>query len=404
MTVATGLETLIGEQGRRLLAGRRVALCCNPTAVLPDLSHAVDALHGRNGIMLDRLLGPEHGVRGTAQDMIAVGTESDPATGLPVISLYGTEESSLAPRPEQLAGLDVVVFDIQDIGSRYYTYVYTLAYLLQACHSSGVQVIVCDRPNPITGRVEGNAVDVAQYRSFVGRFALPNRHGLTTGELAPWFCRQMGLEVSDDFLTVLPCQGWRRDQWFDQTGLPWVMPSPNMPTLDTALVYPGQCLLEGTQVSEGRGTTRPFELFGAPYVRPERLKAEMDRLAADWQLDGVAFRACSITPTFQKHAGEVCGGLQFHVTDRERFEPLATGVTLLRALHKLYPDDFRWRTEAYEFVSDRLAIDLLSGDTSIRDWVESDAGLAELQSGWRQFEQQFRRHTAAGLLYPAVEA
>ena len=399
MTVITGLESLVGERGQRLLAGRRVGLCCNPTAVLPDLNHAVDALHGNHGIRLERLFGPEHGVRGTAQDMISVDGESDPATGLPVISLYGSEESSLAPRPEHLAGLDVVVFDIQDIGSRYYTYVYTLAYLLEACHRAGVQVIVCDRPNPITGAVEGNRVDIEHYRSFVGRFALPNRHGLTAGELAVWFCGQMGLDVDDDFLTVLRCEGWRRSQWFDQTGLPWVMPSPNMPTLDTALVYPGQCLLEGTSISEGRGTTRPFELLGAPYIDAGRLKVEMDRLAQRWQLDGIAFRACSITPTFQKHAGQLCGGLQFHVTDRERFEPLATGVALLRALHTLYPTDFGWRTEAYEFVSDRLAIDLLSGDSSIRDWVESGADLAELQQGWRQVEREFSGQVADQLLY-----
>ena len=399
MTVRTGLETLLGEPGQRLLAGRRVGLCCNPTAILPDLTHAVEALHGNRGIQLDRLFGPEHGVRGTAQDMISVDGESDPATGLAVISLYGSEESSLAPKPEHLAGLDVVVFDIQDIGSRYYTYVYTLAYLLEACYRAGVQVIVCDRPNPITGQVEGNRVDVDHYRSFVGRFPLPNRHGLTVGELAAWFCQQTGLDVDNDFLTVLRCEGWSRGQWFDQTGLPWVMPSPNMPTLDTALVYPGQCLLEGTSISEGRGTTRPFELFGAPYIAPERLKAEMDRLAQSWQLEGIAFRACSITPSFQKHANQLCGGLQFHVTDRERFAPLSTGVALLRALHTLYPDDFGWRTEAYEFVSDRLAIDLLSGDTSIRDWVESGADLAELQQSWRQSEQAFKRQMAGKLLY-----
>ena len=398
MTVRSGLQILI-EDHPELLRGRRVGLCCNPTTVLPDLTHAVDALHGRNGIQLDRLFGPEHGVRGAAQDMIAVGRERDPGSGLPVVSLYGSDESSLAPKPEDLAGLDLLVFDIQDIGSRYYTYVYTLAYLLEACHAVGVAVLVCDRPNPITGAVEGNLVDIERYRSFVGRFRLPNRHGLTTGELAGWFCGQMGIPVDADFLTLLRCEGWRRGQWFDQTGLPWVMPSPNMPTLDIALVYPGQCLLEGTQVSEGRGTTRPFELFGAPYVDPPRLKAEMDRLAERWLLDGVGFRACSITPTFQKHAGDNCGGLQLHVTDRKRFQPLATGVALLRALHRLYPGDFAWRTETYEFVSEHPAIDLLSGDTSIRDWVESDAELGDLQAEWRRCEAEFRQQVEPGLLY-----
>lgn len=403
MAVRTGLQRLI-EDRPELLRGRRVGLCCNPTSVLPDLRHAVDALHGHQGIRLDRLFGPEHGVRGAAQDMVAVGAEHDPGSGLPVVSLYGDDEASLAPTPRDLDGLDLLLFDIQDIGSRYYTYVYTLAYLLQACHAAGVAVLVCDRPNPIGGAVEGNRVDVERYRSFVGRFALPNRHGLTTAELAVWFCGQMGIDPGGDFLTLLGCDGWRRDQWYDQTGLPWVMPSPNMPTLDTALVYPGQCLLEGTQLSEGRGTTRPFELFGAPYIDPARLKAEADRLVARWGLQGVALRACSITPTFQKHAGRNCGGLQLHVTDRDRFEPLATGVTLLRAVHRLYPSEFAWRTETYEFVSEHPAIDLLSGDTSIREWVESDAELGVLQDQWRRCERAFAAEVADGLLYPPKEA
>ncbi len=398
MNVTTGLELLL-DQRRDLLHGRRVGLCCNPTTVLPDLTHAIDAMYADSRIDLVRLFGPEHGVRGADQDMVAVGTDRDPVTGLDVVSLYGNDEASLKPRPRDLDGLDVVVFDIQDIGSRYYTYVYTLAYLMEACHHAGVAVIVCDRPNPISGEREGNRVDIAHYRSFVGRFSLPNRHGLTVAELAPWFCRQMGLEPDPEWLTLLPCQGWSRRQWFDQTGLPWVMPSPNMPTPDTALVYPGQCLLEGTQLSEGRGTTRPFELFGAPWVQPEQLQAEMCRLSEHWSLEGVAYRACSILPTFQKHAGEHCGALQLHITDRDRYAPLATSVALLRALYRLYPDHFAWRTEPYEFVSDRLAIDLLSGDTSIRQWTESDADLDELRQIWRRDERKFADETATHLLY-----
>ena len=398
MPVTTGLEVLL-QQRRALLTGRRVGLCCNPTAVLPDLRHAVDALHQDDAIDLRRLFGPEHGVRGAAQDMIAVGAARAPDTGIEVVSLYGEQESSLKPRPGDLDGLDVVIFDIQDIGSRYYTYVYTLAYLMEACLEAGVELIVCDRPNPIGGAREGNRVDIEHYRSFVGRFALPNRHGLTVGELAPWFAQQMGLDLPPGWLTVLPCAGWRRGQWFDQTGLPWVMPSPNMPTPDTALVYPGQCLLEGTQLSEGRGTTRPFELFGAPWIDPATLKREMDRLCSRWGLEGVGFRACSILPTFQKHADEVCGGLQLHVTDRERYAPLATSVALLRALHTLYPGGFAWRSTRYEFISDRLAIDLLSGDTSIRDWVESTAELDDLQRQWRRCEREFTEQVTPHLLY-----
>ncbi|MDJ0893227.1 MAG: DUF1343 domain-containing protein [Gammaproteobacteria bacterium] len=400
--VRVGLECLLQER-LSLLQGRRAALCCNPTAILPDFRHAVDVVHAQPGVELKRLFGPEHGVRGAAQDMVAVAGEAvDADTGLPVVSLYGEDEASLKPSPEHLQDLDVLIFDIQDVGSRYYTYVYTLAYCLEACAEAGVQVLVCDRPNPIRGdRREGNLVDLPAYRSFVGRFALPNRHGLTTGELAHWFCGQLGIPNNEDALLVIPCRGWRRDQWFDRSGLPWVMPSPNMPTPDTALVYPGQCLLEGTNVSEGRGTTRPFELCGAPWIRPRALKREMDRLAGKWALEGVAFRACALQPTFQKFAGQVCGGLQLHVTDRERYAPLATSVALLIALRRLYGDAFAWRTERYEFVSDRLAIDLLSGDTSIRELVDGNGELPELQALWRERESAFSASISSCLLYDA---
>ena len=397
--VRSGLEVLLTEH-LDLLGGRRIGLCCNPTTVLPDLRHAVDVMHAHPEIDLCRLFGPEHGVRGTAQYMVSVNETADPGTGLPMISLYGADEASLRPRAEQLDGLDVLVFDIQDIGTRYYTYVYTLAYCLEACAAAAVRVIVCDRPNPIRGdRREGNLVDTARYRSFVGRFALPNRHGLTTGELAAWFRDRMDLGDDPDVLTVIPCQGWRRSQWFDQTGLPWIMPSPNMPTLDTALVYPGQCLLEGTNVSEGRGTTRPFELCGAPWIDSRRLSHEMQRLTDRWGLNGIAFRECAFEPTFDKYAGEVCNGLQFHITDRDSYHPLASSVTLLLALKRLYPQHFDWRREPYEFVTDRLAIDLLSGDTGIRELVDANGELPELADEWRKCEREFTERAAPYLLY-----
>jgi uncharacterized protein YbbC (DUF1343 family) len=402
--VRAGLECLLGDR-IDILRGRRAGICCNPTAILPDLRHGVDALHAHRGVDLRRLFGPEHGVRGTAQDMVEVGESVDADTGLQVTSLYGSDEASLKPRPEDLEDLDVLVFDIQDVGSRYYTYVYTLAYCLEACNEAGVQVIVCDRPNPIRGdRVEGNLVDLEHCRSFVGRFALPNRHGLTVGELARWFCAQMGMPGGEDALLVIPCEGWRRDHWFDRTGLAWVMPSPNMPTLETAIVYPGQCLLEGTNLSEGRGTTRPFELCGAPWIRPQALRREIERLAEKWALRGVGFREAAIQPTFQKFAGQVCGGLQLHVTDRDRFEPLATTVALLIAVRRLYPDEFAWRTDPYEFVSDRLAIDLLSGDVSIRELVDAGGELPEIQAVWRQAEREFRESARPYCLYGGWQA
>ena len=397
--VRVGLECLLSDR-IDVLRDRKAGVCCNPTAILPDLRHAVDALHAHPHVNLLRLFGPEHGVRGSAQDMVPVSESVDAETGLPVFSLYGADEESLKPRQEHLDGLDVLIFDIQDVGSRYYTYVYTLAYCLEACAEAGVQMVVCDRPNPIRGdRCEGNLVDVEHYRSFVGRFPLPNRHGMTVGELAHWFCGEMGIPRDEEALLVIPCQGWRRNQWFDQTDLPWVMPSPNMPTLDTALVYPGQCLLEGTNVSEGRGTTRPFELCGAPWIQPEILKRALDRLAEKWALQGVAFRASSTQPTFHKFAGRVCGGLQLHVTEREHFEPLATTVALLIAMKRLYPDRFAWRTQPYEFVNDRLAIDLLSGDTSIRDIVDGGGELPELRAEWRRCENAFSESVTPYLLY-----
>ncbi len=401
--VRVGLEALLTER-MDLLRGRRVGLCCNPTAILSDMRHAADVLHAQHDVDLRVLFAPEHGVRGSAQDMVAVSEDRDLETHLPVISLYGAQEASLKPKPEHLEGVDVLIFDIQDIGSRYYTYVYTLAYCLQACAEAGVQVVVCDRPNPIRGdRREGNLLDVEHYASFVGRFPLPNRHGLSAGELGLWLCDQMGIPRDAEAVTVIPCHGWRRDRWFDQTGLPWVMPSPNMPTLDTALVYPGQCLLEGTNLSEGRGTTRPFELCGAPWVSAQSLKREMDRLARRWQLKGVAFRACAIEPTFHKFAGQTCGGLQLHVTDRDEFEPVATTVTLLLALKRLYPDALSWRTEAYEFVADRLAIDLLSGDTSIRELIEGSGELPDLQAMWRRSERAYGETVRPYLLYAPTE-
>jgi uncharacterized protein YbbC (DUF1343 family) len=397
--VRVGLECLLKDH-MRLLRGRKAALCCNPTAILPDFRHAVDALHAHPHVDLRRLFGPEHGVRGSAQDMVAVTESVDTQSGLPITSLYGHDESSLKPAPEHLQDLDLLIFDVQDIGSRYYTYVYTLAYCLEACAEAGVQVIVCDRPNPIRGdRREGNLVDIEHYRSFVGRFPLPNRHGLSVGELARWFCAQMGIPADEEALKVIPCEGWRRNHWFDQTELPWVLPSPNMPTLDTALVYTGQCLLEGTNVSEGRGTTRPFELCGAPWIQPHVLKREMDRLAQSWTLRGVAFRACAIQPSFHKFAGLACGGLQLHITDRADFQPLETTAALLIALKRLYPDELAWRTEPYEFVSDRLAIDLLSGDSSIRDMVDGGGDLPQLRAAWRRWERQFSEAVIPYLLY-----
>src|SRR5262249_50630702 len=270
----TGLSRVLSGEDKSLLA-KKLGLLVNPTAVDAELRHIVDLLPRDQ---LACLFGPEHGVRGDAQDMIGVGEARDSVTGLPMHSLYGATEESLRPRPESLAGLDAVVFDIQDIGARYYTYVWTLLHMMQACAGAGVEVIVLDRPNPIGGvDVEGGAIGT-DYLSFVGRFSVPNRHGMTAGEIAGMVNEVLGLGCQ---LTVVGLRGWRRELDADATGLPWVLPSPNMPTLDTAYVYPGMCLVEGTELSEGRGTTRPFELCGAPFVSYAEARALAEALTRE---------------------------------------------------------------------------------------------------------------------------
>ncbi len=397
--VQTGLEVLL-EEGMVGLRGRRVAVLCHPASVSRCLVHLVDALVAAK-VQPVHLFGPEHGIRGEAQDMIGVEGNRDPRTGIPVTSLYGDSFASLSPSAAELAGVDVLLVDLQDIGSRYYTFIWTMALCLQSAVRAGVSVMVLDRPNPIGGvAIEGGEVS-PWAESFVGLGSLPARHGLTIGEVArlvragiPWGGERFAKPLDCD-LQVVAMRGWKREDLFDATGLPWVLPSPNMPTLDTALVYPGLCLLEGTNISEGRGTTRPFEILGAPFVDGYRLA---DLLAAD-NLPGVRFRPLSFRPTFHKFAGQVCGGVQLHVHDRMTFRPYLTGVAILRALHALAGEAFRWRTERYEFVSDRLAIDLLTGGDAIRNGIEAGASLGDLRSTWLPAEEAFAQRRRAALAY-----
>lgn len=392
--VKTGLERVLANE-TTLLCGKRLGLLVNPTATDRTLRHIVDLLHAAPGIELRCLFGPEHGVRGDAQDMVGVGEARDSVTGLPMYSLYGDTEASLSPRPETLEGLDAVVFDIQDVGSRYYTYVWTLLHVMQACARAGVEVIVLDRPNPLGGvEVEGGAIREG-YRSFVGRASIPNRHGLTAGEIARMVNETEGVGCR---LEVVTMEGWRREQFYDATGLPWILPSPNMPTLDTAFVYPGMCLVEGTELSEARGTTKPFELVGAPFVS----YAEARELAATLNredLPGVVFRALVFTPTFHKFGGRRCGGVQVHVVDRRVFRPYLTGVAVLRAFRHMFPEGFRWRTRRYEFVDDKPAVDLLAGGPELREGIDAGLSLDALAAAWRPAEEDFRRRRERWLLY-----
>jgi uncharacterized protein YbbC (DUF1343 family) len=399
MRVRTGLESFLDPASdvSGLTRGARLGVVAHPASIDAGGRHLVDRLVRDGRFRVVRLFAPEHGVRGEAQDMEAVAEPADRATGLPVVSLYGSDEASLRPQPHHLEGLDAIIYDLQDVGTRYYTFVTTLSYVMEAAHAAGLPVVVLDRPNPIGGRaVEGPVLD-PDYASFVGRFAMPVRHGLTTGEMALLF-RDV-FDVRCD-LRVVPMSGWKRGAHFEETGLPWVLPSPNMPTPDTARVYPGGCLVEGTNLSEGRGTTRPFELVGAPWIESHALAEALSQAGDAEGLDGVLFRAAWMKPGFQKHAGKSCGGVQVHVVDRDRARPFATYLVLLREARKLAPDAFDWRRETYEFVSDRLAIDLLFGRGDLRGLLESGASLAEMEATWTKDLAGFESVRTRFLLYP----
>ncbi len=390
--VRTGLDVW-ASQAFRALKGMRVGAIVNPTSVDGDFRHLADLLARAPGVELKALFGPEHGVRGEAQYMEAVGDEAvDPSTGAPVYSLYGSTFESLSPKAEWLDGLDALVFDIQDVGSRYYTYVYTMALAMKAAARKGVRFYVLDRPNPIGGElVEGNLPE-ARYRSFVGLFCLPNRHGMTAGELARLFNQEEEIGCE---LEVVPCEGLRRAHLWTDVGRAFIPPSPNMPTPDTALVYPGMCLLEGTNVSEGRGTCRPFEQFGAPWLDSNALVA---RLAQE-DLPGVRFRPVSFTPTFDKHKGVSCSGAMMHVTDRQAFRPLLTGIAIVKAARELGGDAFAWRKDAYEFVEDIPAFDLLCGTDQVRRGIDSGAPLPRLVEGFDEQARRFQATRAKHALY-----
>jgi uncharacterized protein YbbC (DUF1343 family) len=375
MPMAVGLDVLL-EERPELVCGRRIGIVSNPNGVTRSLESIVDVLP-RVGAQVVALFGPEHGIRGDAQAGAHVGTTVDPVSGLPVYSLYGATHR---PAPAMLEGLDVLVYDMQGAGARFYTYLYTMAHCMEAARDAGLPIIVLDRPNPLNGvTVEGPVVEV-EVNSFVGSYGLPTRYGLTIGELARYFNTTGGIGCD---LTVVPMSGWRREWWYDQTGLPWVLPSPNLPTLDSCLAFAGTCPLEGTNVSEGRGTTRPFELLGAPWIDAPALARALNERA----LPGVGFRACHFIPSFSKWQGEGCHGVQLHVLDRQRFRPVRTGLEVLVALRRLWPEHFAWRNEG-------KAADRLLGDRRIRAGI--DAGLspeeieAQWQPGLRRFEESRR--------------
>lgn len=387
----SGLDVLVDRRFAPL-KGLAVGLVCNPASVDRALRHAADLLHGAPRVRLAALFGPEHGVRGDVQYMEAVGDARDRRTGVPVHSLYGSGPESLRPGERRLRGLDALVFDVQDVGARYYTYQATMLFCMEAAARAKLGFFVLDRPNPIGGdAVEGPALRPG-FESFCGVHDVAVRHGLTLGELATLYRKELRLELE---LEVIPCAGWRRGMHQRDTGLPWVFPSPNMPTPGTALVYPGMCLLEGTNLSEGRGTTRPFELFGAPWLDPFRLA---EALAAQ-RLPGVRFRPASFVPAWDKHAGVRCHGAEVFVVDREAFRPVRTGMACVAAARAQAPGRFRWRTEPYEFVRDVPAFDLLCGSARERQGLESGKGWRELASAWAPEERAFGRRRRPFLRY-----
>jgi uncharacterized protein YbbC (DUF1343 family) len=313
----------------------------------------------------------------------------DGRTGLPAYSLYGETRK---PTPEMLAGLDALVFDVQDVGTRVYTFVYTMALAMEAARECGKRFIVLDRPNPIGGlHIEGNILDPG-FQSFVGMFPIPMRHGMTIGELALMFNHEFGIGCE---LEVVKMEGWRREMWFDQTRLPWIMPSPNMPALDTATVYPGSVMFEGTNISEGRGTTRPFEIIGAPFIDPYALVEELMKE----NLPGAVFRPLHFQPTFHKFAGEVCAGIQIHVTDRSQFKPVITGVAIICAIRRLCWNNFEWKRPPYEYVYDKLPFDVINGGSELRRQIESEVPVSEIAESWRDGLAAFAERRRAYLLY-----
>lgn len=390
MRVQLGSERLLEPPlVSQLLAGRRVAVVSNPASIDNSYAHIVDRVAAAPGVTLAALFGPQHGFRSDVQEnMIETGHAHDDRRRVPVYSLYSETRQ---PTDDMLRGVDVLVIDLQDVGTRIYTYIYTMANCLIAAKRHGVKVIVCDRPNPIGGDAIEGPMLVPGYESFVGLYPIPMRHGLTIGELGKLFNEHFGIGAD---LHVVPMRGWRRSMYYDDTDVPWVLPSPNLPTLDGAIVYPGTVLFEGTSVSEGRGTTRPFELLGGPGVVPETFAETLNQLG----LQGVFFRPVLFEPTFHKHAKRPCGGCQIHVRDRERFRPVLTGVALVAAFRKV-DASFTWRQPPYEYEHIKLPFDILAGSSELREQIEAELPIVEVGRSWESEVARFDQLRRKFLMY-----
>jgi len=387
--VKLGLEKILNER-LDTLKNLRVGLICNQASVNHRFQHAADLFQENRRINLVKLFGPQHGIRGDVQDnMIETSHTIDRTTGLPIYSLYSETRE---PTEEMLSGLDALVFDLQDVGSRVYTFIYTMANSMIACAKFGKKMLVLDRPNPIGGvAVEGNTLEKG-HESFVGQYPIPMRHGLTVGELAKLFNSEFGINCE---LEVITMDGLDRIDFYDETDAPWVMPSPNIPTVDTTVVFPATVFFEGTQVSEGRGTTRPFEIVGAPYIDA---KEYADALAS-LELPGVYFRPINFLPTFQKHMGKTCGGVFLHILDRKAFEPVITGLAMVKTAVDLYPAEFKWKNTPYEYVFDRNPFDVIAGTEKTRNMIENGSSVKDIKLSWQKDVEDFKKLREKYFLY-----
>ncbi|MCS6874591.1 MAG: DUF1343 domain-containing protein [Acidobacteriota bacterium] len=383
--IRLGIERVFNEE-KKVLRGSRVGIICNQASVDSNYRYSADLFYFDDEIDLRAVFSPQHGFYSDVQDNM-IESAHGRFRDLPLFSLYSETRE---PTDEMLADIDVLVFDLQDVGCRVYTFIYTMANAMKACARLGKRFVVLDRPNPIGGvAVEGNLLEPG-HESFVGMYEIPMRHGMTVGELALLFNQHIGCE-----LYVVKLEGWQRDSFYDELGIGWVMPSPNMPSIDTAIVYPGTVFFEGTKVSEGRGTTRPFEIVGAPYIDAELLANEINKEG----LDGVYFRPIWFIPTFQKHANKVCGGVFLHVTDRKVFRPVLTGVALLKKIRELYGEKFQWQDPPYEYVFDRNPFDVIAGTFRLREAIETEASISEIASLWKVDELKFIEFRKEYLIY-----
>jgi len=385
----TGLD-ILEERKFSNLKNCKVGLLVNPASVNRQLEHITTLIHSNKKTHLAAIFGPQHGFYGNTQDnMIEWEGFTHSYFKCPVYSLYGKFRE---PKSNMLENIEVIVIDLPDAGSRYYTFLWTALLMLKACEKKDIRIIVLDRPNPITGtRIEGPGLE-ENFLSFVGLHPMIVRHGLTTGECLRLIHKELNLKTD---LEIIPMENWYREMWYDETGLPWVIPSPNMPTINTATVYPGGCLIEGTNLSEGRGTTTPFEIIGAPYIEPEILKKDLMK----YRLKGVFFRPLHFEPTFQKYGGKLCGGVHIHVTDRNEFEPVKTFVAILLAIRKRYENESIWRPPPYEYEYEKLPFDILSGSNELREQIDRGEDLKEIVAGWKKEEKQFNKRRMSCLLY-----